>query len=47
MQKKLEYPPWGSIKLGRGRVCGGWVGQEPSWLGDEFVRGRDVQFPFI
>ena len=28
--------------LVRGRVCGGRVGQGPSWLGAEYVRGRDV-----
>ena len=31
------------VKLVRGRVYGGRVGQGPSWLGAELVRGRDVQ----
>ena len=30
----------------RVQVCGGQVGQGPSWLGAELVRGRDVQFFF-
>ena len=30
----------------RGRVCEDRVGQGPSWLGAELVRGRDVQLPF-
>ena len=29
------------------RVCWGRVCQGPSWLGAEFVRGRDVQLPFF
>ena len=37
----------GPAKLVRGRVCGGRVGQGPSWLGAELVRGRDVQLPII
>ena len=37
--------PGGGGGLVGGRVCGGRVGQVLSWLGAEFVRGRDVHLP--